>query len=81
MKKQSDLIKERLKNVMLTDRGSGIDKFLTSLKSDVSDLLRSYMYTDADSLNVSLDVRGDGDYELFISARGDRLIDVGKMID
>ena len=81
MKKQSDLIKERLQNVMLTDRGNGVDKLLISLKSDILDLLKSYMYTDGDKVNVSLDVSGGGDYLFSITARADRLIDIGKMID
>lgn len=81
MKTQSDLIKERLQNMMLSDRGNGTENLLTMLKSDILDLLASYMYTTSENVNVSLSVIGGGDYEIKITARGDRLIDVGKTID
>ncbi len=81
MKTRSELIKERLNNVMLADRGNGTENLITMLKSDILDLLKSYMYTNSENVNVALNVTGNGDYELIVTARGDRLIDVGKMID
>ncbi len=81
MKTRSELIKERLNNVMLADRWNGTENLITMLKSDILDLLKSYMYTNSENVNVALNVTGNGDYELIVTARGDRLIDVGKMID
>lgn len=81
MKKQSDLIKERLQSVMLFDRGNITDRLLIALKSDLTELLSSYMYVDGDGVSVSIEAGVGGGYELSVKAHADRLIDVGKMAD
>ena len=81
MKKQSDLIKERLQSVMLFDRGNVSDRLLIALKSDLTELLSSYMYVVGEGVSVSIEADAGGGYELSVRARADRLIDVGKMAD
>lgn len=81
MKKQSELIKERLQSVMLFDRANITDRLLIALKSDLTELLASYMYIGGEGLSVSIEAGADGGYELSVKAHADRLIDVGKMLD
>ena len=78
---QRELIKQRLESVMLCDRRSSAESLIASIKSDARTLLESYMYLQGDGPSVELELLDGGDYELRITARTDRLIDAGKMID
>ena len=80
MKKQSELIKERLKQVMLSDRIGGFETLLTVLKSDLVGLLSNYMSLQADAVGIVLDLEADGTYTFSLTARTDRLIEPGRMI-
>ena len=78
--KQSDLIKERLRQVMLNDRVGGIETLLTVLKSDLKTLLLNYMTLDANDVQITADLLESGGCEFIIKARAERLIDPGKML-
>jgi len=80
MQKQNELIKERLKNVMMGDRIEGFETLLTVLKSDLSVLLGNYMHLGAEGLKIQLEVKDNGEYILNITASTDRLIEPGKML-
>lgn len=81
VKKQSEMIKDRLKNVMITDRVSNIENLLTILKSDLYSLCSNYMYMKPENLHVVLDADSEGGYEFTFKVFTDHLIDAGKMID
>ena len=82
MRKQSELIKERMRQVMLQDRVSGIETLLAVLKSDITALLSNYMALDFNAVEITADTfESDlGVYEFVIKARTNRLIAPGRMI-
>ncbi|MCL2796688.1 MAG: cell division topological specificity factor MinE [Firmicutes bacterium] len=82
MRKQSELIKERMRQVMLADRVSGIETLLTVLKSDVTAVLSNYMALDFNAVEITADTdeSDSGGYEFTIKVRTNRLIAPGRMI-
>ena len=82
MRKQSELIKERLAQVMLQDRVSGIETLLTILKSDLTALLSNYMALDFNAVEITAEMSdsGSGGYEFVVKVRTNRLINPGRMI-
>lgn len=76
----SQKIKNRLKEVMLNDRLGKIETLLTVVKSDAEQLLSNYMVLEKGEIDVIMEEKLDGTYELSIVAKTKRLIDVGKMI-
>ena len=80
MRKQSELIKERLGQVMLQDRIGNLETLLTVLKSDITMLLSNYMVLSAGAVEIILDASESGSYEFMIKAHSDRLINPGRML-
>ncbi len=79
MKKQNELIRERLQHTLITGRLTEPDIFMTALKSDLITLLSDYMSLERESLSAELCAAENGEYELTVKARTSRLIDPGKM--
>jgi septum formation topological specificity factor MinE len=81
MKKQNEQIMERLERVILSERMTDFETFLTALKSDVTLLLADYAALDGgEAVRVELQpLAGDG-YEITVRARTSRLLDPGKML-
>ena len=80
MRKQSEIIKERLKQVMLQDRVGGVETLLTILKSDATALLSNYMALESGIVEITAEILESGGYEFVIKARTNRLIAPGRMI-
>lgn len=78
---KTEMIKDRLKNVMLSDRVASVESLLRVLKSDVISLLSNYMYIENEDVQLTLDAEANGEFKVNIQAKTNRLIDAGKMID
>lgn len=81
MKTQSEQIVDRLKTVMNADRMSGVENISKVIKSDIFDLLTSYMYLQIGDIELSIELVKDGNYILNLTAKSTHLIGAGKMID
>ena len=79
--KQRELINNRLKSLMLSDRVEGLETILTVIKSDAFLMLSNYMLLENGAIKLELDISDDGQYHLAIKATTNRLIHPGKMID
>ena len=80
MLKQKDLINNRLKSLMLSDRIEGLEAILTVIKSDARDVLSNYMQLEDGGVKLELDISDDGKYHLTIKATTARLISPGRMV-
>lgn len=65
--------KERLKNVLKSDKRDNPNKILNVLKSDVLYILKNYMEINSDNLDVNISVTSSGAYNLTILANVSRL--------
>lgn len=80
MIKQSELIKERVKNVMISDRSRNVEKVIRVLRSDVYDLLKDYFNLQSEDLNIKIEQGEDG-YCVKIIALTDRILDCGNILE
>jgi len=80
MKKQSQLIVERMRRVMQSQRISGLEPILTALRNDTESLLQHYMAVESGAVKLILDLESDGSYTFTLTAKTNRLIEPGKMI-
>ncbi|MDR2201375.1 MAG: cell division topological specificity factor MinE [Clostridiales bacterium] len=79
--KTADLINDRLKNLMIGERGASGGKLLTVLKSDLKQLFSNYMYISDGDLHLELDLTENGEHLFNLTVRSTRLYDIGKMTD
>ena len=78
--KQSELIKDRLKQAVLQRNTVGAETLLRVLKSDLTVLFSDYMSLEQGAVEIVLEATPDGKYEFTVKAKADRLIETGRMI-
>lgn len=78
---KSDMIKERLQAVMLSDRQNDIERLLSILKCEITMTLQSYMEIETEDVSISFEVLENGIFEFHIDAVTPSIIAPGKMID
>lgn len=76
----SQLIKERIKNVMINDRSKNIDSVIKMLRSDTFTLLCDYFCVEPQDLKITLEQHADT-YELTIKAEVTRILENGNTIE
>lgn len=80
MGSKSEAIKERIKQVMLSDRVTQVETILASIRSDCIEVFSNYMSINCNEVDVVLEELGDGRYALNVCTYTDRLYSCGKMI-
>lgn len=77
MKKLADVLKDRLKNIVVGDREELSQNALNMIKIDLAKTLDSYFDIDANSFFINCNLDEEGKYILNISAEASKIKKVG----